>query len=202
MQQPWNLRRWAIEWHKTHSLQGKQLEKKEAELKALDAFYKEQITNLEKKVGVFLSVWYSFQFHYIFLHAKYWWNGSLILMVLVCKWSNTMVRHLFHFSGNLWNVWLLSSVFPYNFHSWSLTFSRNKSYVAEPQGKVCISRLRISGWLRTCFHAVVVFSASRMAIVVEDETPLFVHNSCCAIIFEDESTVYPLLPRSVTFRER
>ncbi|XP_051735489.1 MICOS complex subunit mic25a isoform X1 [Ctenopharyngodon idella] len=28
---------------------GKQLEKKEAELKALDAFYKEQITNLEKK---------------------------------------------------------------------------------------------------------------------------------------------------------
>lgn len=38
------------------SLQGKQLENKEAELKALDAFYKEQITQLEKKVGVFLSV--------------------------------------------------------------------------------------------------------------------------------------------------
>lgn len=46
------------------------MEKKEAELKALDAFYKEQITNLEKKVGVLLSVWYSFQFHDIFLHAK------------------------------------------------------------------------------------------------------------------------------------
>lgn len=99
-------------------------------------------------------------------------------MVLVCKWSNSMVWHPFHFLEKLWNVWLLSSVFPYNLHSWSLTFSRNKSYDAEPQGKVCISRLRISGWLGTCFHAVVGFSASRMAIVVEDETPLFVHNSC------------------------
>ncbi len=38
------------------SFQRKQLDKKEAELKALEAFYKEQITQLEKKVGVFLSV--------------------------------------------------------------------------------------------------------------------------------------------------
>lgn len=147
-------------------------------------------------------LWYSFQFRDIFIHAKYWRNCSLILMVSVCKLSNTTVQHPFHFSEKLWNVSLLSSVFPYNFHSRSLTFSRSKSYDAEPQGKVCISRLRISGWLRTCFHAVVSFSASRMAIVVEDETRRFVHNSSYAIIFEDESTGYPLLPRSVTFRER
>lgn len=34
-------------------LQGKQLDKKEAELKALDAFYREQIAQLQKKVGDF-----------------------------------------------------------------------------------------------------------------------------------------------------
>ncbi len=68
------------------------------------------------------------------------WNSSQILMLLVCKHSNTIVMHLWHFSEKLWNVWLLSSLFPYNFHSRSLTFSRNKSYGAKHQRKVCISR--------------------------------------------------------------
>lgn len=53
-------------------MQGKQLEKKEVELRALDAFYKEQIAQLEKRVSVtsqipFLSYMYSLLTYFIFL---------------------------------------------------------------------------------------------------------------------------------------